>query len=70
MRVGSVDLAQITAEIIDQFGRRSPRHSLRSSFQPNVPIIRRAYLFRPLCCSARASSQVSAVGLYPPPCAK
>src|SRR6476646_5509048 len=40
MRVGSVDLAQITAEIIDQLGPRSPKHSLRSSFQPNFPIIR------------------------------
>jgi signal transduction histidine kinase len=40
MRVGSVDLAQIAAEIIDQLGPRSPRHSLRSSFQPNFPIIR------------------------------
>ncbi len=40
MRVGSVDLPQITAEIIDQLAPRSPRHSLRSSFPANFPIIR------------------------------
>src|SRR5438552_2682091 len=40
MRVGSVDLAQITAEIIDQLSSRAPRHSLRSSFPPNFPTIR------------------------------
>jgi signal transduction histidine kinase len=40
MRVGSVDLTQITAEIIDQLSPRAPRHSLRSSFPPNFPIIR------------------------------
>ena len=40
MRVGSVDLPHITAEIIDQLAPRSPRHSLRSSFPPGYPIIR------------------------------
>ncbi|TME29759.1 MAG: GAF domain-containing protein, partial [Chloroflexi bacterium] len=40
MRVGSVDLPQITSEIIDQLAPRSPRHSLRSSFPSNFPIIR------------------------------
>jgi K+-sensing histidine kinase KdpD len=40
MRVGSVDLPQITGEIIDQLGPRAPRHSLRSSFPSNFPIIR------------------------------
>jgi K+-sensing histidine kinase KdpD len=40
MRVGSVDLTQITTEIIDQLGPRSPRHSLRSSFPSNFPTIR------------------------------
>ena len=40
MRVGSVDLAQITAEILDQLSPRAPKHSLRSSFPPNFPVIR------------------------------
>ena len=40
MRVGSVDLAQISAEIVDQLGPRAPQHSLRVSFPPNFPIIR------------------------------
>jgi signal transduction histidine kinase len=40
MRVGSVDLPQIISEIIDQLSPRAPRHSLRSSFAPNFPIIR------------------------------
>jgi signal transduction histidine kinase len=40
MRVGSVDIPQITAEIIDQLGPRAPKHSLRLSFPPNFPIIR------------------------------
>jgi signal transduction histidine kinase len=40
MRVGSVDLPQISSEIIDQLSPRAPRHSLRSSFPPNFPIIR------------------------------
>jgi signal transduction histidine kinase len=40
MRVGSVDLPHITAEIIDQLAPRAPRHSLRSSFPPSFPIIR------------------------------
>jgi signal transduction histidine kinase len=40
MRVGSVDLAQISTEIVDQLGPRAARHSLRSSFPPNFPIIR------------------------------
>src|SRR5205814_7310506 len=40
MRVGSVDLPQIAAEIIDQPSPRAPQHSLRSSFPPNFPLIR------------------------------
>ncbi|HEX8968535.1 MAG TPA: ATP-binding protein [Chloroflexota bacterium] len=40
MRVGSVDLPQVTSEIIDQLAPRAPRHSLRSSFPPNFPVIR------------------------------
>jgi signal transduction histidine kinase len=40
MRVGRVDLPQITIEIIDQLAPRAPRHSLRSSFPPNFPDIR------------------------------
>jgi signal transduction histidine kinase len=40
MRVGSVDLAQLATEVIDQLAPRAPRHSLRSSFPPNFPNIR------------------------------
>jgi signal transduction histidine kinase len=40
MRVGSVDLQQLTAEVIDQLAPRASRHSLRSSFSPNFPAIR------------------------------
>jgi signal transduction histidine kinase len=40
MRVGSVDLPEITAEIIDQLSPRAPQHSLRSSFPKDFPIIR------------------------------
>jgi signal transduction histidine kinase len=40
MRVGSVDLQQLAAEVIDQLAPRAPRHSLRSSFAPNFPINR------------------------------
>jgi len=40
MRVGSVDLPQLVAEVIDQLAPRSPRHSLRSTFAPNFPIVR------------------------------
>jgi signal transduction histidine kinase len=40
MRVGSVDLPGIAAEIIDQLSPRAPRHSLRSSFPPAFPTIR------------------------------
>jgi signal transduction histidine kinase len=40
MRVGSVDLPQIAAEVVEQLGPRSPRHSLRASFPPTFPIIR------------------------------
>src|SRR5258708_4263123 len=40
MRVGSVHLQQLVAEVIDQLAPRAPRHSLRSSFAPNFPIIR------------------------------
>src|ERR671927_871847 len=40
MRVGSVDLAQLASEVIDQLAPRSPRHSLRSSFPTTFPMIR------------------------------
>ena len=40
MRVGSVDLPGIAAEIIDQLSPRAPQHSLRSSFPPAFPAIR------------------------------
>jgi signal transduction histidine kinase len=40
MRVGSVDLPQIAAEVVDQLSPRSPRHSLRSSFPPGFPNVR------------------------------
>ena len=40
MRVGRVDLSQITTEIIDQLTARAPRHGLRMSFPPNFPVIR------------------------------
>jgi signal transduction histidine kinase len=40
MRVGSVDLPQLTLEVLDQLAPRSPRHSLRASFPPNFPIVR------------------------------
>jgi signal transduction histidine kinase len=39
MRVGSVDLPQLVSEVIDQLAPRSPRHSLRSSFPPNFPLL-------------------------------
>jgi K+-sensing histidine kinase KdpD len=40
MRVGSVDVSELTTEVIDQLAPRAPRHSLRSSFPPNFPTIR------------------------------
>src|SRR5207253_1510308 len=40
MRVGSVDLQELTSEVIDQLAPRAPRHSLRSSFPPAFPTIR------------------------------
>jgi signal transduction histidine kinase len=40
MRVGSVDLPQIAAEVVDQLSPRSPRHSLRVSFPRGFPLIR------------------------------
>jgi K+-sensing histidine kinase KdpD len=40
MRVGSVDLPQIAAEIADQLSPRSPNHSLRVSFPRGFPVIR------------------------------
>jgi signal transduction histidine kinase len=40
MRVGSVDLLQLTSEVIDQLAPRSPKHSIRSSFPPNFPVLR------------------------------
>src|SRR5919202_706303 len=40
MRVGSVDLPHLASEVIDQLAPRAPRHSLRSSFPPNFPLLR------------------------------
>ncbi len=40
MRVGSVDLAQLAAEVVEQLAPRSPRHSLRASFAAGFPLIR------------------------------
>ncbi|MBV9893639.1 MAG: GAF domain-containing protein [Chloroflexi bacterium] len=40
MRVGSVDLPQIAAEVVDQLSPRSPRHSLRVSFARDFPLVR------------------------------
>jgi K+-sensing histidine kinase KdpD len=40
LRVGSVDVALIAAEVVDQLSPRSPRHSLRSSFPRDFPLIR------------------------------
>jgi signal transduction histidine kinase len=40
MRVGSVDLPQIAAEIVDQLAPRAPNHSLRLSFPRQFPIVR------------------------------
>jgi signal transduction histidine kinase len=40
MRVGSVDLPQIAAEIVEQLTPRAPQHSLRATFPPNFPTIR------------------------------
>ncbi len=39
LRVGSVDLPDMACEVIDQLSPRTPRHSLRTSFPPNFPII-------------------------------
>src|SRR5919204_2826963 len=40
MRVGRVDLPELTGEVIDQLAPRAPRHSLRASFPPNFPLLR------------------------------
>jgi signal transduction histidine kinase len=40
MRVGSVDLPQLTSEVIDQLAPRAPRHSLRLGFPTSFPTIR------------------------------
>src|SRR5207244_13319880 len=40
MRVGSVDLPQLVAEVIDQLAPRAPRHMLRSTFPPHFPPVR------------------------------
>jgi K+-sensing histidine kinase KdpD len=40
MRVGSVDLAQLASEVVDQLTPRWPRHSLRVSFTPSFPLVR------------------------------
>ncbi len=40
LRVGSVDLPELAHEVIDQLSPRTPRHSLRTSFPPNFPLLR------------------------------
>ena len=42
MRVGSVDLAQLARDVVDQLAPRAPRHSLRTSFPspPTFPVVR------------------------------
>src|ERR671933_591731 len=40
MRVGSVDLPHLASEVIDQLAPRAPRHSLRSSFPADYPVVR------------------------------
>src|SRR5579872_719764 len=40
MRVGSVDLAELAREVVEQLSPRAPKHSLRSSFPSTFPIIR------------------------------
>ena len=52
MRVGSVDLPQLVAEVIDQLAPRSPRHSLRSSF----PAPSRSSAATPTSCAGPCST--------------
>jgi signal transduction histidine kinase len=40
MRVGSVDLPELVAEVVEQLAPRAPKHSLRSNFTPQFPSIR------------------------------
>src|SRR6266545_5531122 len=40
MRVGSVDVAQLASEVVDQLAPRAPKHSLRSTFTPTFPLVR------------------------------
>jgi K+-sensing histidine kinase KdpD len=40
MRAGSVDLAQLASEVVDQLAPRSARHSLRASFPASFPLVR------------------------------
>jgi K+-sensing histidine kinase KdpD len=40
LRAGSVDLAQLASEVVDQLMPRSPRHSLRASFPAAFPLVR------------------------------
>src|ERR671929_767700 len=40
MRVGSVDLAQLASEVVDQLAPRAPRHALRTSFPRDFPTVR------------------------------
>ena len=40
MRVGSVDLPLLVSETVDQLAPRSPKHSIRTSFPPNFPLVR------------------------------
>jgi signal transduction histidine kinase len=39
IRITNVDLVELAHEVVDQLAPRSPRHSLRTSFPPNFPVI-------------------------------
>ncbi len=39
LRLGSVDLAELAREVVDQLSPRTPRHSLRTSFPPGFPLV-------------------------------
>jgi signal transduction histidine kinase len=39
VRIANVDLVELAQEVVDQLAPRAPRHSLRTSFPPNFPVI-------------------------------
>jgi K+-sensing histidine kinase KdpD len=39
IRIASVDLVELAQEVVEQLSPRAPRHSLRTSFPPNFPVI-------------------------------